>query len=355
MSAIMEFLRFIPLLILPTLAKMPPLITLEEHYVSATTPDAMKALFKEQTQFVPNVMEKLTNLSSLRLSDMDKGDVTIQVVSHAAGLGSYPVNYSRSANDQVYEAVKNAKGRLAGFATAPMSQPAEAAAEFRRAVTELGFVGALVDNHDGKGGYFDGEEYDAFWAVAEEFDVPVYLHPTWPSEDMAPRYQGNFDPIAANSLGSSGWGWHQDTGLHVLRLFASGLFDRRPKLKIIAGHMGEMIPFMLQRIDRLSGRWSTAQRNFTTVYRENIYVTTSGVWSLDPMRCILANTPIDHILYSIDYPFTSNEVGLAWFKELEASGLVDQEQLEAIAYKNAEKLLRIKVDDVKGNCTHGTA
>ncbi|KAK4180921.1 putative metal-dependent hydrolase [Triangularia setosa] len=339
----MEFLRLIPFLILPVLAKMPPLITLEEHYLSSATPDAMKGLFKEQVKFVPNIMEKLKNLSSLRLADMDKGDVTLQVVSHAAGLGSYPANYSRAANNQVYQAIKKATGRLAGFATAPMSRPAEAAVEFRRAVTELGFVGALVDNHDGKGGYFDGEEYDAFWAVAEELDVPVYLHPTWPSDDMAPRFQGNFDSIASNSLGSSGWGWHADTGLHVLRLFASGLFDRRPKLKIIAGHMGEMLPFMLQRIERLSGRWSTTQKNFTTVYRENIWITTSGVWSLDPLRCILASTPIDHILYSIDYPFTSNEVGLAWFKELEASGLVSQEELDAIAYKNAEKLLRVKV------------
>ncbi|KAK4201703.1 hypothetical protein QBC40DRAFT_323605 [Triangularia verruculosa] len=345
----MKLLRLIPLFILPVLGKkkMPPLITLEEHYLSRDTPDAMKGLFKEQVQFVPGVMDKLEDLSCLRIADMDKGEVTLQVVSHAAGLGSYPVNYSRAANDQVYEAVKNSKGRLAGFATAPMSYPADAAAEFRRAVSKLGFVGALVDNHDGNGGYFDGEEYDAFWAVAEEFDVPVYLHPTWPSEDMAPRFEGNFDPIASNSLGSSGWGWHADTGLHVLRLFASGLFDRRPKLKIIAGHMGEMIPFMLQRIGKISARWSTAQRNFTTVYRENIWITTSGVWSLDPMRCILANTPIDHILYSVDYPFTSNEVGLAWMKELHRSGLVTQEECEAIAYKNAEKLLRVKANGTR--------
>jgi predicted TIM-barrel fold metal-dependent hydrolase len=158
------------------------------------------------------------------------------------------------------------------------------------------------------------------------------------------RYGGEWiSEAAAGSMASSGLGWHSETALHVLRLFASGLFDRRPRLKIVVGHMGEMIPFMLQRIEKLSRRWGTFERDFGTVYNENIWITTSGVWSLDPMRCILANTRLDHILYSVDYPFVSNEAGLGWMRELEQSGLVDEEQLRAIAYGNAEKLLGIKV------------
>ena len=89
----------------------------------------------------------------------------------------------------------------------------------------------------------------------------------------------------------------------------------------------------------------TFRRDFGTVYEENIWITTSGVWSLDPMRCILANTRLDHILYSVDYPFQTNEAGLEWMRQLEESGLVDEEQLKAIAYGNAEKLLGIKLPD----------
>jgi predicted TIM-barrel fold metal-dependent hydrolase len=66
------------------------------------------------------------------------------------------------------------------------------------------------------------------------------------------------------------------------------------------------------------------------------------VWSLDPLRCILGNTKIDHILYSVDYPFARNEEGLKWMEELEQSGLLTNEQLEMIAYKNSEKLLKVK-------------
>lgn len=219
--------------------------------------------------------------------------------------------------------------------------PDASAAELERTVKHLNFVGALIDCHvDGK--YFDGDEYDSLWAMAEKLDVPIYIHPTWPSDDMNPRYQGNFTAGAARSLGASGWGWHNEVGLHTLRLFAAGKFDKFPKLKIIIGHFGEMIPFMLQRICNLSVRWGDRQRNFKQVWDENIWITTSGVWSLDPLRCILHNTKVDHILYSVDYPFEKNENGLKWIEDLERSGLVTQEQLEMIAYKNSERLLGVK-------------
>lgn len=326
----------------------PPLISLEEHFFSSAAPSSLHEKHAEQLRHIPNVLAQLTDLGPRhRLPDMDAGGIALQVVSHAPGLGVHDAALSRATNDQLAKAIdeedrragggrKKGRGRLAGFAAVPMADPEAAGAELRRAVMELGFVGALIDNHC-NGKFYEGPEYDVWWAAVEELGVPVYLHPSWPSEDMRARYcSPTFTEATAGSLASSGWGWHTETGLHVLRLFASGLFDRRRGLKIVVGHMGEMIPFMLQRIAQLSRRWGTFERDFGTVYRENIWVTTSGDWSLDPLRCILANTRLDHILYSVDYPFVSNEVGLRWIQELEKSGLVDEEGLKGIAYKNAE-------------------
>ncbi|KAH8887310.1 amidohydrolase 2 [Thozetella sp. PMI_491] len=328
----------------------PPLIALEEHFFSSAVPEEMRVAYSEQLKHVPGVLEKLQDLSGLRRADMDAGRISLQIISHAPGLSD--PDACRRANDELAAAItaedargggtaREGKSGFAGFAVAPMGHPDAAAQELRRCVEQLGFVGALVDNHvDGK--FFDGDEYAPFWAAAEELDVPVYLHPNWPSDEMARHYEGNFSPGAALSMGSSGLGWHAETALHVLRLFASGLFDRKPKLKIIIGHMGETIPFLLQRIVVLSRRWGQFTRDFQTVYDENIWITTSGVWSLDPMRCILSNTKLDRILYSVDYPFQSNKVGLDWVAELENSGLVTKEILEAIAYRNAEALLGVK-------------
>jgi len=273
---------------------------------------------------------------------MDKGSVSMQVVSHAPGLGGKPASECAAANDQLAAAVKANPKRFAGFAVLPMATPDEAAEELRRSVKELGFVGALVDEHV-NGVQYDGKKFWPIFEAAQDLDVPIYLHPTWPSEEMRPRFQGEYEQGAAMSMGTSGWGWHSSTGLHILKLFAAGVFDKYPRLKIIVGHFGEMLPFMLERIELLSIRWGERQRKFKQVYEENIWITTSGVWGIAPIACILRNTPIDHILYSVDYPFAKNEDGLKFMEDLENSGLVTQEQFEMIGYKNSEKLLRIKV------------
>ncbi len=328
---------------------VPPLIALEEHFFSSAVPDALKNSYSEQLKHVDGILDKLRSLSDLRRDDMDAGRVSLQIISHAPGLGD-PVA-CRGANNQLADAIKleetrsggtarEGKSRFAGFAVAPMGHPEEASKELRRCITELKFVGALVDNHsDGK--FFDGAEYDPFWAAAEELGAPIYLHPNWPSDQMARHYEGNFSSAAALSMGSSGLGWHAETALHVLRLYASGLFDRRPNIKIIIGHMGETIPFMLERINVLSRRWGSsveASRPSTTRTSGSPRAV-SGAWTL--FGASSSNTRIDHILYSVDYPFQRNEIGLEWITELEKSGLVDEEQLQAIAYRNAEKLLGV--------------
>lgn len=318
---------------------LPPLITLEEHFFSAECITTFESKYAEQLKHLPGLAGQLQDLGERRLQDMNAGKISLQVISH--GPGTLSPSQCSAANEQLAKAVAKVD-RFAGFAVLPMGDPASAAQELTRCVREFGFVGALIDNHIG-GKYYDGEEYHVVFQAAQDLDVPVYLHPTWPSEDMLPHYTGNFANGAATSLGSSGFGWHSETGLHVLRLFASGLFDRFPRLKLIIGHMGEMLPFVLQRVCDLSVRWGDFKRPFKQVWDENVWITTSGVWSIDPIACILKNTKIERILYSVDYPFAKNEKGLSWMEELEKSGWVDAEGLECIAYKNAERLLKVKL------------
>ena len=319
---------------------VPPLIALEEHFLSKAALETVGDKMQEQLRFIPGLEDKVKDLGEIRLREMDKSRISLQIISQTSA-GPLSPSQCKATNEQLAEACKKHPDRFAGFAFLPMSEPEECAKELERTVKDFGFVGALIDNHV-NGKYYDGDEYHCFWQKAQELDVPIYIHPAWPSDNMAPLYTGNFSGSASRSLGASGWGWHSDTALHVLRLFAAGVFDRFPKLKIIIGHMGEMLPFQLQRICNLSVRWGDHKRKFKQVWEENIWITTSGVWSLDPLRCILANTPTDHILFSVDYPFEKNENGLKWMEELEQSGLVTKEQLEMIAYKNSEKLLQVK-------------
>ncbi|KUI53249.1 2,3-dihydroxybenzoate decarboxylase [Cytospora mali] len=321
-----------------------PIITLEEHFMSkAAAANTNKKI--ESLQRVPGLWDKLTELGPVRIKNMDAGKVSLQVISH--GPGELSPEQCRAANDQLVEAVRNYPARFAGFANLPMGHPEEAAAELQRTCSGaagIKFVGALIENHTDAGKYYEGPEYDVLWQTASDLDVPIYLHPTWPSDDVfntAFKSTTVSDDITL-AISAYGFGWHSDVAMHIIRLFGAGVFDRFPRLKIIIGHFGEMIPFMLQRIERTADRWGNS-RSFRQIWNENIWLTTSGNWSLDPLVSILRNTKKDRILYSVDYPFAANEDGLKWLEELEASGLVHNEELEGIRWKNAARLLGLDV------------
>lgn len=301
------------------------------------TSTAYELIFRKHTP----ILEKLQSFDSLRLKDMDAGSIALQVISHAPFYAD--AQNCRIGNDELAQACKDNPRSFAGFAMLPMMEPEAAAAELERAVKELGFVGALINNHT-DGTFYDDEKYWTVFEKAVELDVPIYLHPSFPSQMMADHYKGNYSDQVAYMLSIASWGWHSETGLHILRLFAAGLFDRLPKLKIIIGHDGEMLPFMLDRTFPLSKVWGDRERDLRMVWNENIYVTTSAMFSLAPFSCLLRVSSADNILYSVDYPFVPNENGLAFVKELQESGLVSPEDLEKICHGNAEKLLKLKID-----------
>ena len=321
-----------------------PFITLEEHWYSTAVFNSFDNAMKRAIVAWPGAIERLRNAGDKRLEDMNKGKISLQVISHCTADSPSP-EVCQAGNDQLAREIQKSEEttkRFAGFAVLPMSTPDAAAAELERTVKEYGFVGALVDHKVGTK-FCDGDEYHVLWQKAQELDVPIYLHPSWPADELVKTsYAGNYSTREMSVVGGAMWGWHSEVGLHVLRLHAAGVFDKFPQLKIIVGHFGEMLPFMLDRIKDQELIMEKRDRPFNLVWDENIWITTSGAWSLDPMRCIISNTKVEHILYSVDYPFTTNEHGLEWFDKLEKSGLVSNEQLDLIAYKNAENLLRLK-------------
>jgi len=274
----------------------------------------------------------------------------MQVVSHASdpAVLDQPSLIAQS-NDQLATAISNATDRLAGFAVLPMAFPELAAAELERCVKTHGFLGALIDTHLANGTYYDGDAYRLFWAKAVELDVPIYLHPVWPNAALfstpgsgiyAPAVPPDFPAATAVNLATVAWGWHQDAGLHFLRLYSAGVFAEFPQLKIILGHMGEMLPFMLERADAFLSR-NTSRPSLVETYAQNVWVTTAGFFSLNPLGTILRNTAIDRILYSVDYPFGNSEQGRAFMMNLKTSGLVNSTEWDMIAFKNAQKLLKL--------------
>jgi hypothetical protein len=227
--------------------------------------------------------------------------------------------------------------RFAAFAALNLRDPLAAAHELERCIQRLGFKGALV--HGTSGGLFlDDPSFTPFWQAAEHLDVPVYLHPAPPPEPVQQAYFSGLDQSVAYFLSTAAWGWHAETGLHTLRLIAAGLFDRHPKLQVIIGHMGENLPFSLARADYILSRTRPPlPRRVTEYFREHIVITTSGYFSVPPFQCTLQVAGIDRILFSVDYPYASNQEGVEFLRSLP----LDSEDLHKVAHGNAERILKL--------------
>jgi predicted TIM-barrel fold metal-dependent hydrolase len=280
---------------------------------------------------------------------MDAAGIDVQVLSHvqpaAQGLsGTAGVEAARRANDYLAAVTASSAGRLAGFATLPTGSPPEAAEELSRCVLSLGFAGGLINSTVGTNDRFlDDPSFSGLLSRFEELDVPLYLHPAQPPAAVRSVLYGGLAAPVAGALATNAWGWHAEAGLHTVRLAASGTFERHPRLRVIIGHCGEMIPFMLDRIDDMMPRSVTGLDATVSEYLlRQVWVTTSGMFSLPPALCALAVFGVDRVLFSVDYPFSPNRRGREF---LDALPLSPADRAK-VAGENAAALLRIALRHV---------
>ena len=207
------------------------------------------------------IKDRLTDVGPDRIRRMDAAGIDVQVLSHVApGVqtleSTLAIELAREVNDWLGDVVKSYPTRFAGFAMLPMQSPQAAADELERTVTQLGFKGALINGHtDGR--YLDDERFSVVLERAQALDVPIYIHPTDPPQGVTDVYYREYPDMV-----TGGWGWQVETGTHLLRMMCGGVFDRFPRLRIIVGHMGELIPYNLKRINLALtlGEWLIASQ-----------------------------------------------------------------------------------------------
>ena len=319
---------------------MTPTISLEDHFISKALQSSGSAANLRLDTHEEEIRTKVLDIGDGRVADLDRGGISLQVIS------SVPCNESadicRQTNLQLAEAVNKHPTRFAGFACLPMKDPQAAIAELEYCVREQKFLGALIPCH-ADGIYYERDEYLPFWEKVQELDTVIYIHPAAASALQRQYYQGNYPDYVGQIMGMQVWGWHADVATHVIRLYASGLFDKLPKLKIVVGHMGEMLPFMKERIEyTLTRTWGAHKRGWKTVWEENLWFTTS-MFDLNAMACLLRAASTDRVMYSGDSPLVPIMEGKIFIEDLTNSGLLNGEELEKVLYRNAERLLGVTV------------
>jgi uncharacterized protein len=291
----------------------------------------------------PSPQELLPDFDTTRLRLMDESGVTMQVLSNSGPgpdlvPGTEGVAIAKAMNDHLAEAIARHPDRFAGFAVLPMRSPGEAAKELTRAVNDLGFLGALI-NGTTEGRFLDDPSYDGILAQAVALDVPIYIHPHLAPETVRQAYYSGLEPGAGRVLEAAGWGWHQETALHVLRLVLSGALDRHPKLKLIIGHMGEMLPMMMARADDVFHLdIEHLSRSISQTILDQVWITTSGIFTEPPLLAALLTFGIDRIMFSVDYPYASNAQGRAFLDRISLS----PGDMAKLTHTNANALLKLK-------------
>jgi predicted TIM-barrel fold metal-dependent hydrolase len=292
----------------------------------------------------PNPLENLPEIGEKRLKSMDDAGITVGVLSNSGpGADLVPgpdgIAVAREMNDHLAAAVARHPDRFAGFAALPMQSPDACATELVRAVKDLRFVGALI-NGTTEGRFLDHPSYDGLLAAAAELDVPIYIHPHLPPEPVRQAYYSDLLPGATRVLESAAWGWHSETAIHVLRMVLAGTLDKYPKLKLIIGHMGEMLPVMLARIDEVSALdIEHLKRPVSRQILDQVWITTSGIFSQPPFIAALQTFGIDRIMFSVDYPFAPDAKGRKFLNEVSLA----PDDMAKLTHRNADALLKLKV------------
>jgi 2,3-dihydroxybenzoate decarboxylase len=269
---------------------------------------------------------------------MDAHGIAMQVV--AAGAvpalpdASEAVDMAKRRNDRFAELIGKHPDRFAGFAALPLQAPAAAADELERAVKQLGFKGTMISGLPNCE-YLDAQRYRVLWERSAALGVPIYIHPADPSPDIMKMYDGR-----PELLGNT-WAWGVETATQALRVIGGGIFDAFPKATVILGHLGESLPFLLGRLDEgystVAPKYKTLRKTLSSYIKENVLVTTSGLYQPEALQCVINAMGADRILFADDYPHVSTQLALEIFERTPMSN----GDREKICHLNAERWLRL--------------
>jgi gamma-resorcylate decarboxylase len=325
-------------------------IALEEHFSTALYKNYWNAKGEESRngrEFTQEIQRRLFD-PDLCLREMDFAGIEFCVMSLTSpGVQSLvdkqeAITVARDANDYAATFIRNHPDRFSAFAAVALQDPGNAADELERAVSELGFKGALINGYTNIGAdeavlYLDEQPVWEFWERVSKLNVPVYLHPREPLPSQTRAIRGYPE------LFGSAWAFGYETASHAIRLMLSGLFDAFPNLQVVLGHLGEGLPYLLPRMQhrldkqRDGERGARAKRRASYYFRSNFWLTTSGHHHSQPLLEAMEEIGDDRVLFSVDYPYEQMKSAAHWFDEL----LIANELKVKIGRDNANTLLQL--------------
>ena len=304
-------------------------IAVEEHW---TSEDVRLAIKREKGAST----ELQADLGEMRLAQMDAAGISMQVIANSSYQAitdpAMAVTLAKKNNDRMAEAIAKHPDRFAGFAALPTQNPKAAADELERAVKQLGLKGAMIEGQDHANWEFlDSQKFWGLWERAAALEVPIYLHPYFVQIDSFKLIEGH--PEVQNLM----WAGGVYTATQALRIIGSGVFDAFPKATLMLGHLGELLPYWLGRLDEGRGAWKATKKPPSAYIKENLYATTSGHYNPEALLCAISALGEDRVLFATDYAAVDGKIAVDLCERTPMSDAVR----EKIYHLNAERLLKL--------------
>jgi len=280
---------------------------------------------------------------------MDRFGVDMQVLTLASPLpdslplsGEEEMQACRVANQVIAEICERERGRFVGIGCVPMSQPELAVDVMREAVGELGLKGFQASSNI-RGVPLDCERFTQIFDTAARLDVPVLIHPAFPTSYSGREYEKGYDLAQA-------FGWPFETSIAVARLVLSGLLEKHPDLKIVTHHLGGMIPYFIGRLEyRYHWREDPLRTKDWRVTKppsqlfKKIYADTAIGGNRAAMRLAYEFFGAEKMLFGTDYPFgpKQGEVFIQQAIDVVEQESIPEEDRKKIFGENARRLLKM--------------
>jgi predicted TIM-barrel fold metal-dependent hydrolase len=236
-----------------------------------------------------------------RLAAMDASGIQTQILrlQNVSGVDAFDpaegLEIAQAANEELGEVAGRYPGRFIAFATVTMRDPAAAAKELERSVTQLGHRGVGL-SAGCEGDLLDSPRYEEIFATAARLRVPVFILPNHPS-----TLDAALEPY---DWLSGAFGFQVDLSLVALRLVCAGTLDRHPDMNVIIANLGGVFPMAVQRLDHFWERMNAGVRPIPVRPSVALRRFHLGTASAHPAAILMAARIMgaDRLVFGSDYP-----------------------------------------------------
>ena len=249
---------------------------------------------------IPPMLDYDLRIRTMNQHGIDVGIVSLTCPNVYWGGREVSLKAAQLANDDMAQAKASYPGRIEFLASLPWQYPDLAPSELDRAC-KRGAKGVMVlANIDGKP--LTAPEFAPIWQAIDARNLPVLVHPT------APPGVGDMDMVRFQLTASIGFTF--DTTLALARMIFDGFFDLYPRLKIIGGHGGGTLPYLISRMDQCFDNIPACREKIVkrpSEYLSRLYVD-AVLFSHEALAFTRHVMGDSNVLYGSDYPHTIGDM-----------------------------------------------